>query len=628
MSSAKQLIPDPNLFSANRQALAARGTPQNSLARLELEKTEPLLAVQTPAGLFPCLREAAQDVRPLEDPDDPQGAARAWVAGLKEVTLPGGHLVLFGLGMGHALCAVLERADEETLIWIVEPCREAAALALGLLDLAPVIRNPRIHWSLGESPEELAVRINQGESLSRLGGQGLNLLVTPFAKALQPQATQAYAAAIGGVVQQAKLNIESNAYQQVHSLENMKASLPLLTRRRGTGSLWGVLAGRPAIVLGAGPSLEDHLERLAEVAPRVAVIAVDTAHRTLRRAGIVPDLVLSIDFTPLNARHLEEGPIENELLVAHPGVHPSIFERFSADNTLGVNTCNILNRAIVGRPLPRILGLETALGSLRTGGSTAHAALSLTRMLGAGPVLLLGVDLSFPGERLYSQGAVQLELDGVDTIGTERIPAPSNDGKGVLTNGMFYRFAQEMGFLAQHQGIDAMNLARQGTVLPGIPYRDWETAIQRLSPTPVNALERIRDRLATCPPVTTAESLRTACLATERRLDECASEFSKRSRAVRKLDSAPSSVFRERFKALVGPIYLTASKDPFLILLFKYVEPSWAQFIGHGGGVGLLGGSTPDANETAKERFEHLLRELVRATKAYRTALAEIRTRL
>jgi hypothetical protein len=167
-----------------------------------------------------------------------------------------------------------------------------------------------------------------------------------------------------------------------------------------------------------------------------------------------------------------------------------------------VNTCNILDRAIVGRPLPRILGLETALGSLRTGGSTAHAACSLARMLGAGPVLLLGVDLSFPGERLYAQGAVQLELEGIDTVGAERIQAASNDGEGVLTNRMFHQFAQEMGFLAQHQGIDAVNLARQGTVLPGIPYRDWETAIQSLPPSPVNALERVRNRLANSPPVT------------------------------------------------------------------------------------------------------------------------------
>ncbi len=29
----------------------------------------------------------------------------------------------------------------------------------------------------------------------------------------------------------------------------------------------------------------------------------------------------------------------------------------------------------------------------------------------------------------------------------------------------------------------------------------------------------------------------------------------------------------------MGPIYLTASKDPFLTMLFKYVEPSWAQFM-------------------------------------------------
>ena len=628
MSEPHPLQPDLRLFESNLQAIAARGTPPAPLGRIHVDRSDPLLVVAVGGQPILCRRNTAQQVLALEDAEGALRAARQWRDGLSDVRIPGGHLILIGPGMGHYLQAILEKADEDTLLWIVEPSPQAAGLLLGLLNLEPALRHPRIRWSLAETPEEFAARLLQGDSQKRLAGQGVQILPTPITRVLYPELLPAYQKAVGHSVELTRMILQSTALQQRCALENLKANLRSLPEYRGLRPLSNALAGIPAVLVGAGPSLEDNIESLAAVASRVAIIAVDTAHRALRRAGIRPDAVVCMDFTQLNARHLEDGPIGDEILIAYPGVDPSIIERFPVENVVLMQLCGLLDRRVVSLPLPRLLGLEARMGTVRTGGSTAHAALSVARTLGVGPVYLLGVDLAFPGERLYAQGAVQLELDGIDPLAHERCQVPSNDGKMVLTSGMFQEYIREMAILTNSVGIDVYNLASKGARLGSIPYMTWESFESGLPQHPAAALRHLRSRLKTAPAITTPVALDAACVALRQLLERAASENSKRQRRIKALEVSPTSGFRERFVGLMGPLNPGTAKDDLYTMLIKYVEPCWAEFIGHGDGVGYWGGRTAETNHVARERLVTLLRELGRATKTYRETLDSIRAGL
>jgi len=77
--------------------------------------------------------------RHLHSAYDPQGEARDWAAA-QEVA-PGEKVVVFGLGLGYHVLALLERGAD---LWVVEPSRGTARLALEHADLAPLLRRDRL----------------------------------------------------------------------------------------------------------------------------------------------------------------------------------------------------------------------------------------------------------------------------------------------------------------------------------------------------------------------------------------------------------------------------------------------------------------------------------------------------
>src|SRR5262245_18924083 len=63
-------------------------------------------------------------------------------------------------------------------------------------------------------------------------------------------------------------------------------------------------SGVPAIVVGAGPSLDQNVRDLRTCAGRALIVATDTAWRPLASAGIDPHIVVALDPSEANGRHL------------------------------------------------------------------------------------------------------------------------------------------------------------------------------------------------------------------------------------------------------------------------------------------------------------------------------------
>ncbi|MFW6313418.1 MAG: 6-hydroxymethylpterin diphosphokinase MptE-like protein [Spirochaetota bacterium] len=154
----------------------------------------------------------------------------------------------------------------------------------------------------------------------------------------------------------------------------------------------------PAVVCGAGPSLERALPFLSEHRPRFALIAVDTALPVLASHGLSPDLVIGLegqlanayDFLPVSRRDyglladLTSCPVVPEL-------HLQTSWSFTAFAPF-----TIMKRV---RALPGISLEMPPLGSV--GVSAAFAALEL----GASPVFFTGLDFAVLPGKTHARGA-------------------------------------------------------------------------------------------------------------------------------------------------------------------------------------------------------------------------------
>ena len=243
-------------------------------------------------------------------------------------------------------------------------------------------------------------------------------------------------------------------------------NLPALVRQgRSLLPLKDALRGRSAVVVGAGPSLDETIPLLRAVADHVTIIVAFKALRAVVAGGVSPDFVVCLD-PKQKVRHLEgvdlskvgcfviEAACEDEMLSAAAGspLVPFVASDLTAEL---VRELKMIEAPLVG-----------------TAGSAVHAAIQLGLILGCEHIYLAGTDFGFPEDRLYATGA-----------GTGDRFAVSADGKSYSRQPLDSHF--RAGGLIQ---VDANDGSVIGASLEMIKFREWVErviALQAGASTPV-----------------------------------------------------------------------------------------------------------------------------------------------
>jgi hypothetical protein len=174
------------------------------------------------------------------------------------------------------------------------------------------------------------------------------------------------------------------------------ANAPTIAREGDAGRLRGAFAGTPALIAAAGPSLNRNINELAPVRDNALVIACDTAALPMLSAGLAPHLVVAVDASEANARHLAAFPSGRTWLAAEASVHPSAVRPF-AGRTFFFKVSD-------HEPWPWLgsFGLDRA--RLDAWGSVMTTAFALALEMGCDPIVFIGADLAFTGGLPYCRG--------------------------------------------------------------------------------------------------------------------------------------------------------------------------------------------------------------------------------
>lgn len=177
---------------------------------------------------------------------------------------------------------------------------------------------------------------------------------------------------------------------------NLAANAALVRRSRWITDLDGTLAGRTAVILAAGPSLEPDLPVLAAhqktSRPQPVVIAVDSALPMARALGVRVDLCVSIDPQPVKAVAL--AGLGETPLVASVLSPPAILAAARHLYLFGQN-----------HPDESSLPVPPAAVLAEPGGSVATAAVVLAVRWQAAALVLVGQDLAFLDGRMHCREA-------------------------------------------------------------------------------------------------------------------------------------------------------------------------------------------------------------------------------
>jgi hypothetical protein len=319
------------------------------------------------------------------------------VAEVLDVPAPPSLLVVVGLSLGHFLEG-LERRGWQGQVLAIEPVPGTIRPLLERRDWCSWIDSGRLR--LLAAPDFAGA--SECWRLFSPVPPPAALVVHPVLEREQPGAVEQARAALQKIRFDAEANAEARRRHGAKYLLNTLRNLSRLEEEADVAALDGAVEGKLAFIAAAGPSLDAALPLLRRAQSSALVIAVDTALRPLLSADVAPHLVVGVDPSESNARHLVDlPPCPDVHLVAEASLDPDALRSFAGRTFL----FSVSNH----EPWPWLRHLGRQAGTLRAWGSVLTSAFDLAQRMGANPIVFVGADLAFTGERTYCQGTAYEE---------------------------------------------------------------------------------------------------------------------------------------------------------------------------------------------------------------------------
>lgn len=234
--------------------------------------------------------------------------------------------------------------------------------------------------------------------------------------------------------------------------ENYRRNLAAASAATGLSSLRGALAGLPAILVAAGPSLDEAAPALCGLEARAPILCVDTALRRLAQVGVQPELALTIDPHRASVRHVE-GLAFTAPLGFLPSAFPEVLARHRGPRLVAFPRGDRLGEA---------LDACSGKGLVGVGGTVAYFALEVALQLGCEPVILVGLDLALRGVQHHCTGAVAYAAPRA------RLWVPGQAGGEVETTAALDRFRHALELrIAELPGRTFVNTSPSGARIAG-----------------------------------------------------------------------------------------------------------------------------------------------------------------
>lgn len=230
----------------------------------------------------------------------------------------------------------------------------------------------------------------------------------------------------------------------------------------------------PAIICGAGPSLDAQLGALQQAKKKALLIGVGSGIKALEAKGIQPHLCLALDPNPEEFERLGSLPWTGVPLLYTTRLFPAVLEGYRGP---------VGYVKIKGMPFESWLNQELGLFEAEIGknlsleaGSVTPLAIALAHFFGCSPICLAGIDLAYAKGARYASG---IEVPS----GSGRSPQPGDrslwrkngEGEKVETAIRWVMESRAIGKWARnHRKTPVFNTSRQGLSIPGVRFASLE----------------------------------------------------------------------------------------------------------------------------------------------------------
>lgn len=398
---------------------------------------------------------------------------------LNNVKIP----VICGFGLGYEIMYWMQFKSKEMgtqAIIIFEKDPELFMCAMNVVDLVPLINNPRIHLFIGVPTNKLYSVLREYYTLNLAELLMCGVTQPVFLYPAMRMHKDYYMKCIQTLFETAYHSINNfgnSAEDSLIGLENMLDNIDVIVNNPGINLLYDKFKGKPAVIVATGPSLKKNMQLLKDYDG--LIISVDASFKLLMKNGIKPHMITSLE-REHEVQQFFEGfepeEVKDIYMTACPVLYNHVYESYVGP------------QIVVYRNFDHFKWLQVDKGILDIKLSSSNMAFKVAEALGCNPIVLIGQDLAYgpDGETHATEVPFSSEGEGIFEV-------RGNVEERVKTNSGWYNFLKAYEYdIANYRG-SVINCTEGGAYIEGTQVKTFGETLKLLKP--YDALKIIQDNL-------------------------------------------------------------------------------------------------------------------------------------
>lgn len=245
--------------------------------------------------------------------------------------------------------------------------------------------------------------------------------------------------------------------------------------------MFGKFPQVPAIICGAGPSLEKQVKHLGSYLNKALVFAGGSSLNVLSAHGVLPHFGAGIDPNPAQYLRLSSNLAYEVPFFYRNRMHSEAFQtirgpRLYISGTGGYDVADWFEEKF-----------ELKADFLDEGHNVVNFCLEVATKLGCNPIILIGMDLAFTGLKAYAPGVVE----NASVTESELLKPQDEDAKAIVRQDIFgkpiytlWKWVAESDFISafakNHPELTLVNATEGGIGFKDVKNEPFDEVVKRL----------------------------------------------------------------------------------------------------------------------------------------------------
>ena len=252
---------------------------------------------------------------------------------------------------------------------------------------------------------------------------------------------------------------------------------------------------KTALILGAGPSLKDNLEKIKQYRDKFVIFAVHRTLDTLKNSGITPEFCVIIDTNWVQKNITKDLKYLEQINFIADLKADSYISSLKLKNIFTYYPQNSILAEKLETKLPE------EIKCLETGGTSTICAYNCAKLMGFKNLIFAGTDLAFKEGTAYCDGKITTANNShsvkIQNVIRQTTKVKSVTGEYIETREDYAGFIKQFEILfAKDKTSNIYNLSEFGAFINGMKYKSLDEICEKINSVEVSVNDIINDTIS------------------------------------------------------------------------------------------------------------------------------------